>query len=116
MHRHCLLSRPGTALHKPSYQKVVGGRSDRSPQGRQVLFLFPEPKGVGCLFGAPQGAVSFLTRPRKINDMDPKKVEYSLLELALVPQGSSIKQTLNNSLALAQDRKSTRLNSSHVKI
>lgn len=34
--------------------------------------------------------------------LDPKKVEYSLLELALVPEGSSIKQTLNNSLALAR--------------
>lgn len=34
--------------------------------------------------------------------MNPKKIEYSLLELALVPQGSTIKQTLNNSLALAQ--------------
>lgn len=34
--------------------------------------------------------------------MDTKKIEYSILELALVPQGSTIKETLNNSLALAQ--------------
>ena len=31
------------------------------------------------------------------------KIAYSILDLALVPQGSSIKQTLNNSLALAKE-------------
>lgn len=35
--------------------------------------------------------------------MDKKNVAYSILELALVPQGSTIKQTLNNSLALARE-------------
>ncbi|HET8735805.1 MAG TPA: LLM class flavin-dependent oxidoreductase [Pricia sp.] len=39
--------------------------------------------------------------------MDTKKIEYSILELALVPQGSSIKETLNNSLALAQAAESS---------
>ena len=34
--------------------------------------------------------------------MNDKKTEYSILELALVPEGSTIKETLNNSLALAQ--------------
>ncbi|HEY9221021.1 MAG TPA: LLM class flavin-dependent oxidoreductase [Lutibacter sp.] len=34
--------------------------------------------------------------------MDTKKVEYSILELALVPKGGTIKETLNNSLALAK--------------
>ncbi|MCE7042484.1 LLM class flavin-dependent oxidoreductase [Dyadobacter sp. CY312] len=32
-----------------------------------------------------------------------KHIDYSILELALVPQGSTIKQTLNNSLALAKE-------------
>ncbi len=35
--------------------------------------------------------------------MEKEKIAYSILELALVPQGSSIKQTLNNSLALAKE-------------
>lgn len=34
--------------------------------------------------------------------MNAKKIAYSLLELALIPQGSTIKETLNNSLALAK--------------
>lgn len=34
--------------------------------------------------------------------MNNKKIEYSILELALVPEGSSIKETLNNSLVLAK--------------
>lgn len=34
--------------------------------------------------------------------MDSKKIAYSLLELALVPQGRTMKQTLNDTLALAQ--------------
>ncbi|HET7360828.1 MAG TPA: LLM class flavin-dependent oxidoreductase [Salinimicrobium sp.] len=34
--------------------------------------------------------------------MDTKKIEYSILELALVSQGNTIKETLNNSLALAR--------------
>lgn len=34
--------------------------------------------------------------------MIKQKVEYSILELALVPQGATIKQTLNNSLTLAR--------------
>lgn len=38
--------------------------------------------------------------------MDKKMVEYSILELALVSQGSTIKQTLNNSLALAKEAES----------
>ncbi|WP_192349975.1 LLM class flavin-dependent oxidoreductase [Algoriphagus sp. Y33] len=33
--------------------------------------------------------------------MNPQKITYSILELALVPQGGTIKETLNNSLALA---------------
>lgn len=32
-----------------------------------------------------------------------QQIAYSILELALVPEGSTIKQTLNNSLALAQE-------------
>lgn len=35
--------------------------------------------------------------------MDHQPIAYSILELAIVPQGSSIKQTLNNSLALARE-------------
>ena len=35
--------------------------------------------------------------------MAQEKIAYSILDLALVPQGSSIKQTLNNSLALAKE-------------
>ena len=35
--------------------------------------------------------------------MSKQHTAYSLLELALVPQGSTIKQTLNNSLALAKE-------------
>ena len=35
--------------------------------------------------------------------MEKEKIAYSILELALVPEGSSIKQTLNNSLALAKE-------------
>lgn len=35
--------------------------------------------------------------------MEKGNIAYSVLELALVPQGSSIKQTLNNSLALAKE-------------
>jgi len=35
--------------------------------------------------------------------MKTQTVAYSILELALVPQGSTIKQTLNNSLALARE-------------
>lgn len=34
--------------------------------------------------------------------MNKKKLAYSILELALVPQGETIRQTLHNSLALAQ--------------
>lgn len=34
--------------------------------------------------------------------MTKKSIAYSILELALVPQGSTVKQTLNNSLALAK--------------
>jgi len=36
-------------------------------------------------------------------NMKTKKVAYSILELALVPEGSTIKQTLNASLALARE-------------
>ena len=36
-----------------------------------------------------------------------KQIAYSLLELALVPKGSTIKQTLNNSLLLAQEAEKT---------
>ena len=35
--------------------------------------------------------------------MEKEKIAYSVLELALVPRGSSIKQTLNNALALAKE-------------
>jgi luciferase family oxidoreductase group 1 len=35
--------------------------------------------------------------------MTKENISYSILELALVPKGSSIKQTLNNSLALAKE-------------
>jgi len=35
--------------------------------------------------------------------MNNQKIAYSILELALVPQGGTIKQTLNNSLALAKE-------------
>ncbi|WP_194976646.1 LLM class flavin-dependent oxidoreductase [Aquiflexum lacus] len=35
--------------------------------------------------------------------MKNQKIAYSILELALVPQGATIKQTLNNSLALAKE-------------
>ncbi|MEJ6981258.1 LLM class flavin-dependent oxidoreductase [Pedobacter sp. P351] len=35
--------------------------------------------------------------------MKPQDIAYSILELALVPEGSTIKQTLNNSLALAKE-------------
>lgn len=35
--------------------------------------------------------------------MDSKKINYSILELAVVSQGQSFKQTLNNSLALAKE-------------
>lgn len=35
--------------------------------------------------------------------MKRKNIAYSILELALVPEGSTIKQTLNNSLALARE-------------
>src|SRR5690349_13844800 len=35
--------------------------------------------------------------------MGKQNIAYSLLELALVPQGGTIKQTLNNSLALAKE-------------
>lgn len=35
--------------------------------------------------------------------MNNKKTAYSILELALVPQGGTIKQTLHNSLALARE-------------
>jgi luciferase family oxidoreductase group 1 len=38
--------------------------------------------------------------------MGNQHIAYSILELALVPQGSSIKQTLNNSLALAKEAES----------
>jgi luciferase family oxidoreductase group 1 len=38
--------------------------------------------------------------------MNKQKIEYSILELALVPQGGTIKQTLNNSLALAKEAES----------
>ncbi|MCH7399435.1 LLM class flavin-dependent oxidoreductase [Belliella sp. DSM 107340] len=38
--------------------------------------------------------------------MHNRKIEYSILELALVPQGGTIKQTLNNSLALAKTAES----------
>src|SRR5690606_10635005 len=34
--------------------------------------------------------------------MKNSKIEYSILELALVPEGATIKETLNNSLKLAQ--------------
>jgi hypothetical protein len=34
--------------------------------------------------------------------MKTPNIAYSILELALVPEGSTIKQTLNNSLALAK--------------
>lgn len=36
------------------------------------------------------------------NPMKKENIAYSILELALVPQGSTIKQTLNNSLTLAK--------------
>lgn len=39
--------------------------------------------------------------------MNSKRIEYSILELALVSQGSTIKETLNNSLALAQAAESS---------
>lgn len=39
--------------------------------------------------------------------MNNKRIEYSILELALVSQGSTIKETLNNSLALAQAAESS---------
>jgi len=35
--------------------------------------------------------------------MNKQNIAYSILELALVPQGSTIKETLNNSLALARE-------------
>ncbi len=35
--------------------------------------------------------------------MQSKNIAYSILELAIVPQGSTIKQTINNSLILAQE-------------
>ena len=35
--------------------------------------------------------------------MDQQNIAYSILELALVPKGSTIKQTLNNSLTLAKE-------------
>ena len=35
--------------------------------------------------------------------MDRQNIAYSILELAIVPQGSTIKQTLNNSLTLAKE-------------
>jgi len=35
--------------------------------------------------------------------MKTKEIAYSILDLALVPEGSTIKQTLNNSLALAKE-------------
>lgn len=38
--------------------------------------------------------------------MNKQKIAYSILELALVPQGGTIKQTLNNSLALAIEAES----------
>lgn len=38
--------------------------------------------------------------------MTEQKIAYSILELALVPQGGTIKQTLNNSLALAKEAES----------
>jgi len=38
--------------------------------------------------------------------MNKQKIEYSILELALVPQDGTIKQTLNNSLALAKEAES----------
>lgn len=38
--------------------------------------------------------------------MTEQKIAYSVLELALVPQGGTIKQTLNNSLALALEAES----------
>ncbi|SDE33780.1 luciferase family oxidoreductase, group 1 [Pricia antarctica] len=38
--------------------------------------------------------------------MNTKKIAYSILELALVPKGGTIKETLNNSLALAQTAES----------
>ncbi|MFD2036297.1 LLM class flavin-dependent oxidoreductase [Belliella marina] len=38
--------------------------------------------------------------------MNQRNIAYSILELALVPQGSTIKQTLNNSLALAKKAES----------
>ncbi|WP_158827720.1 LLM class flavin-dependent oxidoreductase [Mucilaginibacter lacusdianchii] len=38
--------------------------------------------------------------------MKKENIAYSILELALVPQGSTIKQTLNNSLALAKEAES----------
>ncbi|MCW3170733.1 LLM class flavin-dependent oxidoreductase, partial [Chryseobacterium sp. 09-1422] len=34
--------------------------------------------------------------------MDNQNIAYSILELAVVPQGSTFKETLNNSLALAK--------------
>jgi alkanesulfonate monooxygenase SsuD/methylene tetrahydromethanopterin reductase-like flavin-dependent oxidoreductase (luciferase family) len=36
-------------------------------------------------------------------NMKNKNIAYSILELALVSQGSTIKQTLNNSLTLARE-------------
>lgn len=35
--------------------------------------------------------------------MKTQGIVYSILDLALVPEGSTIKQTLNNSLALAKE-------------
>lgn len=35
--------------------------------------------------------------------MDNKKIAYSVLELAIVSQGQTMKQTLNNSLAFAKE-------------
>ena len=35
--------------------------------------------------------------------MNKQQIAYSILELALVPQGSTIKETLNNSLVLAKE-------------
>ena len=39
--------------------------------------------------------------------MDKQKTAYSILELAIVSQGETIKQTLNNSLALAKEAEAT---------
>jgi luciferase family oxidoreductase group 1 len=38
-----------------------------------------------------------------MNTMDKNKIAYSILELAIVSEGNSIKQTLNDSLALAKE-------------